>query len=1560
MAEFKLPRIRFTWKGAWSAGTAYIKDDIVRFGGKSYVCLIGHTASPAFTTDLFNVNTATEPDTPAPRWVLWLDGHSWTGSWIANRLYNVGDIVRYGAIIYVCTQSHTSTAETIDGLEVDITKWTEYAIASDWKTEWAANTRYKKGDVVKFSGIAYRCTVNHISSGSYATGIEADPTKWEVLTYAENWLLDWTPATQYKLADIVKYGGIVYRCIENHQSAGTAVSGLEADQDRWEVVTSGVEFKGNYSSPVRYKINDIVKYGASLWICSTYYSSGAVFDTTKWTLYFPGVEYENDWNSLTAYQPGDIIHYGGYNYLAKDHNQNADPVSNPSKWQLLTIGNRILGEWSSSTSYRVGDVVRLSGGLFRCILNNSNVSPPNASYWETIVPGTSWKNKWTDGASYVIGDVVTYIGSAFVCKQAHTASSLINSPPVDVSNTIWGKFIEGDLNNRLNNTGGLLTYSNNDFQELLIGAQGTSLVSNGTLPEWRTYQVSQKVYYVATTGTDSPSYGTSIDTPWKTIRYACSQVTGPATILIKTGNYKETLPISIPANVALVGDELRGVVVEPAAGNTTSNMFYVRNGTGIRNMTLQGLSGTLGPLNTYLTRRPTAGAYVSLDPGTGPTDSSVWITTKSPYIQNVTTFGTGCVGLKIDGALHTAGNKSVVANDFTQILSDGIGVWCTNLARTELVSVFSYYGHIGYLAENGGKIRATNGNSSYGTYGCVSEGFDASETPITAVVDNRSKEAQISGVISGGTSGEILAVEYGHAGQTYSTATYTFNGPGTGVSAAISVRDNAVSEVRLLQPTANGTTGGGGYLITSNNAQAGDSTSITLATNDPNTETEYLGMRIMIISGTGVGHYGYVQSYNPVSKIASIYSEASGTAGWDHVVPGTPFLGVDTSSVYVIEPRVTFAAPTYAATARTLSSSANWSDVDYANGNFVAVAAGSGNILRSTNGTSWATTTSALSALQWNKIKAATIGATTYHVAINSGSATVAYSSNGGSTWSTASLSASSTWADFASNGTDRIIAISSDGLVSTTTTLSSWSAATALPSATWTGIAYGNGKWVAIGNSSTTLIVAISTNNGTSWTTTTYNTPGETFVDTFTSITFGGGLFVVTGSSNGLILRSANAVNWSSVAPDPSLGDWRVVKWGQGTFVALAGNNGNTQRIATSPDGVSWTLRVLTSTAAWRSLAFGSPSNSPIWTFVSNGTSGASFGNLTRATGRVSLSSGRIREVKIWEPGSGYTSTPSVTITDPNNTSDAIFSVRLSGGVLGQPTFLSRGSGYLSNSTTATVTGNGYAEIYQVGRFLYVDDLSLLPGPGANLNISGISNVTFKIVSIQDLGFGNARFQISPELTAFNAPAHGVSISIRENYSQVRLTGHDFLEVGVGNFTQTNYPTVNEFTRAPENEVLENGGGRVFYTSTDQDGNFRVGELFRVEQSTGIVTISADTFNLGGLEELQLGGVSIGGSAVVIREFSTDGTFTADSNNVVPTQRAIKSYLQRRISGGGSDAQTAQITAGTVIIGPNIIGTTTDFPIKIPVTLNLKKIPLGSYAALGFFYKGFSGDVPE
>jgi hypothetical protein len=85
---------------------------------------------------------------------------------------------------------------------------------------------------------------------------------------------------------------------------------------------------------------------------------------------------------------------------------------------------------------------------------------------------------------------------------------------------------------------------------------------------------------------------------------------------------------------------------------------------------------------------------------------------------------------------------------------------------------------------------------------------------------------------------------------------------------------------------------------------------------------------------------------------------------------------------------------------------------------------------------------------------------------------------------------------------------------------------------------------------------------------------------------------------------------------------------------------------------------------------------------------------------------------------------------------------------------------------------------------------------------------------------------EISPNISKTNAPSHGTTATIRQNYSNIRLTGHDFLDIGTGGFTTTNYPGTPTIPSDPLDEAVVGGGGRVFFTSTDQDGNFRVGGL--------------------------------------------------------------------------------------------------------------------------------------
>jgi hypothetical protein len=148
---------------------------------------------------------------------------------------------------------------------------------------------------------------------------------------------------------------------------------------------------------------------------------------------------------------------------------------------------------------------------------------------------------------------------------------------------------------------------------------------------------------------------------------------------------------------------------------------------------------------------------------------------------------------------------------------------------------------------------------------------------------------------------------------------------------------------------------------------------------------------------------------------------------------------------------------------------------------------------------------------------------------------------------------------------------------------------------------------------------------------------------------------------------------------------------------------------------------------------------------------------------------------------------------------------------------------------------------------------------------------------------------------------------------STCRATGHDFLDIGTGSYSTTNYPVTiygNPVqSKQQANEVVEDGVGRVFYVTSDQNGIFRVGRFFTVDQGTGTVTFSASIAlsNLDGL------GFKRG---VVVSEFSTDASMTNNAPEIVPVQSAIRGYIDKRL---GLDHGGAPVALNN-LIGPGFL----------------------------------------
>jgi hypothetical protein len=82
---------------------------------------------------------------------------------------------------------------------------------------------------------------------------------------------------------------------------------------------------------------------------------------------------------------------------------------------------------------------------------------------------------------------------------------------------------------------------------------------------------------------------------------------------------------------------------------------------------------------------------------------------------------------------------------------------------------------------------------------------------------------------------------------------------------------------------------------------------------------------------------------------------------------------------------------------------------------------------------------------------------------------------------------------------------------------------------------------------------------------------------------------------------------------------------------------------------------------------------------------------------------------------------------------------------------------------------------------------------------------------------------------------------------------------------------------------------------------------------------------------------------------------FTANSNNVVPTQKAIAAYVKSRITGGGSSVNVNKVTAGVITTGDTgqALETTDDSVIEVTSKMTFNGGVDGSLAAWAFFGSG-------
>lgn len=596
--------------------------------------------------------------------------------------------------------------------------------------DWSSSTTYESNDIVKYGGNVYVYTYGLKTSGHLPT----DTDFWALMVEGIKFKGAYSTGTAYKVGDGVAHGGKVYIAIAD------TTGNTPPNVSYWSQFADGIQYEGVYSGSAQYQRNDVVSYGASAYIAKQDTSGNDPTNGTFWAKLVEGVSATGAWNGNTAYVPGDVVAYGANLYKATANNTNQLPIDsagtlNASFWQLFNTGIRSRGDWTTATEYFINDVVSYGGNTFICVVRNASTTfaaDLAANKWQKFNSGIRWRGAWATGTAYLKDDVVKDgVGSAYIAKSDHTAGSAFAT---DLGANRWEVFVLGGSDV-------LPAIQANDV------GQSLTVLPNGSI-DWIGATQSANVFYVAPHGADTTANGRNLAAPFASIKYACQQAPAGSTIFVKTGTYSEQLPITVPANVAIVGDNQRTTIVQPAAGNsddgTTPNnqstMFLMSNGSILNKMTFVGMTGWVpGTTAEDVTTSTIRGVVVRMNPASP-------VTTKSPYVLECSAIGSGLIGALVDGTAHNSGYESMIFHGYTVISDNGIGYWVKDGAKAEIVSCFTYYCYFGYTASGGGQIRALNGNNSYGTWGATSRGFNANETPVTGAILGR----QLNFVYQGG------------------------------------------------------------------------------------------------------------------------------------------------------------------------------------------------------------------------------------------------------------------------------------------------------------------------------------------------------------------------------------------------------------------------------------------------------------------------------------------------------------------------------------------------------------------------------------------------------------------------------------------------------------------------------------------------------------------------------------------------------------------------------------------------------------------------------------------
>jgi len=222
-----------------------------------------------------------------------------------------------------------------------------------------------------------------------------------------------------------------------------------------------------------------------------------------------------------------------------------------------------------------------------------------------------------------------------------------------------------------------------------------------------------KIYYVATNGNDTYS-GTHQNDPYASLKKALTSASAGDTVFLYPGTYTEIFPLTVPVGVVVKGKSIRSVTIQPTVATVDKDAFLLNGETTVEDLTITGYRYN-GTNNTGYAFRFA---------------NNFTVTTKSPYVRNVTVISRGSVtsagdpygfdsndagkGILLDGSVANILSKEAAClfNSVTFFTPNQECLIATNGVRVEWLNSFSYFADKGMYLYSGATGFANAGKTA--------------------------------------------------------------------------------------------------------------------------------------------------------------------------------------------------------------------------------------------------------------------------------------------------------------------------------------------------------------------------------------------------------------------------------------------------------------------------------------------------------------------------------------------------------------------------------------------------------------------------------------------------------------------------------------------------------------------------------------------------------------------------------------------------------------------------------------------------------------------------------